>query len=107
MHHTLRSAALLAALTTFAATTGLAQSTGQALYTEKCQACHGPTGLADSGIGKVMHVKPIADPEIKKLSEAEMIQMVRAGDGKMQPYTGELSDAQIKAAVDYLRSFVK
>ena len=33
--------------------------------------------------------------------------MVRQGAGKMQPYEGELTDAQIKAAVDYLRAFAK
>jgi mono/diheme cytochrome c family protein len=36
-----------------------------------------------------------------------MIQTVRAGSGKMQPYKDELTDAQIKATVDYLRSFAK
>jgi mono/diheme cytochrome c family protein len=107
MHQTFRSAALLAAITAFTTVTGLAQSSGQAIYKEKCLNCHGPSGLADGGVGRLMKVKPISDPEVKKLTEAEMIQTVRAGSGKMQPYKDELTDAQIKATVDYLRSFAK
>ena len=107
MHFSLRTATLLAIITAFSSTAGLAQSSAQALYKEKCMNCHGPSGLADGVVGKLMKVKPISDPEVKKLTEAEMIQMVRTGAGKMQPYKGELTDAQIKATVDYLRSFSK
>jgi mono/diheme cytochrome c family protein len=84
-----------------------AQSSGEAIYKQNCQTCHGADGLASSGIGKVMRVKPVTDPEVKKLSEAEMIELTRKGAGKMQAYKGELTDAQIKASVDYLRGFIK
>jgi mono/diheme cytochrome c family protein len=86
---------------------GLAQSSGEAVYKEKCLNCHGPNGLANSGIGKIMKVKPITDPDVKKLSAAEMIDLTRSGIGKMQPYKGELPDGEIKAAVSYFRSFIK
>jgi hypothetical protein len=36
-----------------------------------------------------------------------MIEVTRNGSGKMQPYKGTLSDTQIKAAVEYFRSFIK
>ena len=107
MHCKLRAATLLAVITAFSSAAGLAQSTGQAIYKEKCMNCHGPSGLADGSVGKLLRVKPISDLEVKKLTEAEMIQMVRLGSGKMQSYKGELADAQIKAAVDYLRSLAK
>ncbi len=41
------------------------------------------------------------------MSEAEMIVAVRSGMGKMQPYKNTLTDAQIKAPVDYLQTLVK
>jgi len=86
---------------------GFAQSGGEATYKAKCQMCHGATGMADSGAGKAMKVKPATDPEVKKLSEAQMIAATKNGMGKMQPFKDKLTDAQIKDSVDYFRTFVK
>ncbi len=69
--------------------------------------CHGATGMADSGAGKAMKVKPATDPDVKKLNEAEMIAATKNGMGKMQPFKDKLTDAQIKDAVEYFRTFVK
>lgn len=85
----------------------VAQSSGAEVYKSKCQMCHGATGMADSGAGKAMKVKPISDPDVKKTSEAQMIEAVRNGMGKMQPYKDKLSDAEIKGAVAYFRTFSK
>jgi cytochrome c6 len=100
----------IAAVTTVLLVAGsmsFAQSAGEATYKAKCQMCHGEKGLADSGAGKAMKVKPATDPDVKKLSEAEMITAVHDGSGKMQPYKDKLSDAQIKDAVEYFRTFTK
>jgi cytochrome c6 len=90
-----------------AATVSFAQSAGEATYKAKCQMCHGEKGLADSGAGKAMKVKPATDPDVKKLSEAQMIDAVHDGMGKMQAYKDKLTEAQIKDAVDYFRTFTK
>jgi mono/diheme cytochrome c family protein len=102
-----RTSVVLAVVATFACAVSFAQSSGEAVYTTKCQNCHGPSGLASSGIGQIMHVKPVTDPEVKKLSEEQMIAMTRNGSGKMQAWKGELTDAQIKSVVGYFRTFVK
>ncbi len=80
---------------------------GADTYNAKCKLCHGAAGLADTGPGKAMHVKPITDPDVKKLSEAQMIAAVTNGSGKMTGYKGKLTDNQIKDAVSYFRSFIK
>jgi len=80
---------------------------GADTYKAKCQMCHGAAGLADSGAGKAMHVKPITDPDVQKQTEAQMIEAVTNGSGKMQAFKGKLTDAQIKDAVDFFRSFIK
>ena len=90
-----------------AGSVSFAQSSAEALYKAKCQMCHGEKGLADSGAGKAMKVKPATDPEVKKMSEAQMVEAVKNGMGKMQPYKDKLSDAQIKDVVTYFRTFVK
>ncbi|MGO9437304.1 MAG: c-type cytochrome [Terracidiphilus sp.] len=84
----------------------LAQS-GADIYKSKCQMCHGAAGMAESGVGKAMKVKPISDPAVKKMSDAQMIDAVRNGMGKMQAYKDKLTDAQIKDSVVYFRSLMK
>jgi mono/diheme cytochrome c family protein len=98
---------VLAVLVTFACAVSFAQSSGEAAYKAKCLICHGASGQANSGIGQIMHVKPLTDPEIRKMTEAEMIEMTRNGIGKMQAWKGELTDAQIKGSVAYFRTFLK
>ncbi len=83
-----------------------AQDTGAATYKAKCLMCHGAKGLADAPAGKAMKVKPISDPDVKKLSEAQMVDAVSKGMGKMQPYKDKLTDAQIKDVVAYFRTFL-
>lgn len=99
--------AAVTAVLLVAGSMGFAQSAGEATYKAKCQMCHGEKGMADSGAGKAMKVKPATDPDVKKLSEAQMIAAVHDGMGKMQPYKDKLTDAQIKDAVEYFRTFVK
>jgi mono/diheme cytochrome c family protein len=96
--------AVLAAMTVPAAP---AQSAGADIYKTKCQMCHGASGMAESGAGKAMKVKPASDPDLKKMSEVQMVDAVRNGMGKMQPYKDKLTDAQIKSSVTYFRTFVK
>jgi mono/diheme cytochrome c family protein len=102
-----KSAIALTVALALSGVVSFAQSSGADLYKAKCQMCHGATGLADAGAGKAMHVKPATDPDVKKLSEAEMIAATKNGSGKMTPYKDKLTDAQIKDAVDYFRTFAK
>lgn len=106
MRKSIRSHVALAAILVMAGVVSFAQS-GEATYKAKCQMCHGATGMADSGAGKAMKVKPVTDPDVKKMSEADMVKATENGMGKMTPFKGKLSDAEIKAAVEYFRTFIK
>jgi cytochrome c6 len=107
MRESIRSLMLLVIAATTVGTTCFAQSSGEAIYKAKCMNCHGTTGLANSGIGKLMKVKPVTDPDVIKMSRAEMIAATRNGMGKMQAYKDSLTDTEIKASVDYFRAFIK
>jgi mono/diheme cytochrome c family protein len=102
MTKTIRSQVVLAVVVSLACAVGFAQSSGEATYKAKCQSCHGSTGTPSPGIAKMMGVKPASDPDIKKLTAAEMIASVKNGKGKMKPIAG-LTDAQIKDVVAYYR----
>ena len=106
MGTSMRGNVVLAGLLAMACAVSAAQS-GEATYKAKCQMCHGATGMADSGAGKAMKVKPVTDADVKKMNEAEMIKATENGMGKMTAFKGKLSDAEIKGAVDYFRTFIK
>jgi mono/diheme cytochrome c family protein len=103
MTKTIRSLLVLTAAVTLAGAVGFAQSSGEANYKAKCQMCHGSNGTPNPGIAKMMGVKAVSDPDIKKLSADDMFAAVKNGKGKMKPVAG-LTDAQIKDAVAYYRS---
>jgi cytochrome c6 len=93
---------------------GLAMAAGTMAYAEdgkalfsKCQGCHGANGAADSSMAKAMKVPAATDPAVKALSAAQMITITTDGKGKMPSYKGKLTDPEIKAVVDYYRTFVK
>ena len=106
MSKTIRMQSALAAILLLSGAAGFAQS-GEATYKAKCQSCHGAEGTPNPGIAKAMGVKPASDPSVKSLSEAQMIAVTTDGKGKMPAYKGKLSDAEIKASVDYFRTFAK
>ena len=101
-----RSNVALAAVFSVASVLSFAQS-GADTYKAKCASCHGATGMADSGAGKAMKVKPVNDPEVKKMTQAQMIAETTDGKGKMPAFKGKLTDDQIKAVVDYYASLGK
>lgn len=103
MTKSIRSLAVLAAAVWMAGSMGFAQSSGAATYKAKCQTCHGATGTPSPGIAKAMGVKPVSDPEIKKLTADQMIAAVKNGKGKMKPVAG-LTDEQVKEVVAYFRT---
>jgi len=107
MNKTIQFAVALAAVVLIAGAVGFAQSSGEAIYKAKCQSCHGAEGTPNPGIAKMMGVKPLSDPSVKSLSEAQMIADTTNGKGKMPAFKGKLTDAQIKDSVAYFRTFAK
>ena len=86
------------------ATCAYAQDDAAALYKSKCQVCHGPDGKGDTPAGKKVGAKDLHSPEVAKMSDAELIGIVKNGKDKMPKYEGKLTDDQIKALVKYIRS---
>ncbi len=103
MTKTIRSLTVLAAAVSMACSMSFAQSEGAATYKAKCQMCHGADGTPSAGMAKMMGIKAASDPDMKKLSEADMIAAVKNGKGKMKPISG-LTDPQVKEVVTYFRS---
>ncbi|HEV2135694.1 MAG TPA: cytochrome c [Terracidiphilus sp.] len=106
MSKSIRFLFALALATSLAGSLSFAQS-GEAVYKARCQSCHGAAGVPNPGIAKMMGVKPITATAVKSTSEADMVKDTANGVGKMQPFKGKISDAEIKASVQYFRSLAK
>jgi mono/diheme cytochrome c family protein len=99
MKKSLRSHLVLAVVISLASAAGFAEA-GDATYKAKCASCHGATGTPSAGMAKMMGIKPASDPDIQKLTVAEISTVVKSGKGKMKPIAG-LSDEQIKDVSTY------
>jgi cytochrome c6 len=89
-----------------AGTVSFAQD-GAATYKSKCQMCHGATGMADTPAGKSTKARSFNDPDVVKMSDADLINVTTNGHGKMPAYKGKLTDAQIKDVIAYIHTLQK
>lgn len=80
------------------------QPSAQDIYMDKCAVCHARDGSGRTVKGRKDKVKDVRQT-IKKMSEAQMIEVVEKGKGAyMDSWSDKLSKAQIKAVVEYYRS---
>src|SRR5690242_17313487 len=85
---------------------GRAADDPQALFKEKCAACHGPDGAGKTPAGKAMKAPDLTAPEMRKETDDQFADAIQKGKGKM-PAMKSLSAAQVKQLVDYCRHFGK
>lgn len=78
-----------------------AQSGGADTFKAKCAGCHGPDGKKEM---PAMGVKPLTGPDVQKMSVAELTAAITNGKGKMPAYKGKLTDEQIKAVAEYVKT---
>jgi cytochrome c6 len=93
---------IVACLFATALTGTLAAQSGAELYKSKCQSCHGADGHA-TAIGKKLGARDFQDPDVAKMSEADLVKITSEGKNKMPAYKGKLSDEQIKSVVKYIK----
>ena len=74
-----------------------------AAYRTKCAMCHGPDG-SGSEVGKSMHIPDLRSPEVQKLPDAQLAQIISDGRGGMPPFKNSLSAEQVNSLVAHIRS---
>lgn len=75
------------------------------VYLDKCSVCHAKDGSGNTAKGRKLKVKDVRSPDVQKMSEAEMIDIVAKGKGKdMDGYEKELGKDMVKDVVEYYRS---
>lgn len=82
-------------------------------YDKACAKCHGKEGKGDTKMGQKLGAKDYTDAKVQAaMKDADAFKAIKEGfkdkDGKtlMKP-SEDLSDADIKALVAYMRTFTK
>ena len=75
-----------------------------ATFKAKCAACHGDDGKGMSPMAQKLGVK---DLTVTKLSAADIEKTIAGGKGKMTPFKGKISDAEIKALAEWVKGGMK
>ena len=79
-------------------------------FETKCAICHGKDGKGATTMGAKLGVRDYTDPKVQEaLKDEEMVKTIKEGikkdeQVKMKPFGDKLSDEQIKAMVEYVRS---
>jgi mono/diheme cytochrome c family protein len=81
---------------------------GKAVFSHKCQICHGADGNGNPGMANALHVKfvPLSSDEVQKMSDADLKTVITQGKGKMKPVQG-LSDADVGNVIAFIRTLKK
>jgi cytochrome c6 len=82
-----------------------AQDKGATIYKAKCQSCHGPTGNGDTPVGKATKARDLCSADVKKETDAEMIDMVLKGKNKMPAQ--KITADEAKDVIAYIHSLCK
>ena len=67
--------------------------------------CHGADGLSNTPVGKALGAQPYNSPEVLKLSDAQITDVIKHGKNKMP--AAQVTDDQIKALLPYIHSLQK
>ncbi len=85
-----------------------APASAQDVYLDKCSVCHAQDGSGNTAKGRKLKVRNVRSPEVQKLSEAELIEIVAKGKGKdMDGFGKELGSDMVKQVVTYYLSLAK
>jgi mono/diheme cytochrome c family protein len=73
------------------------------LYKAKCAACHGPDG-AGTAVGTKLGAHDLRSPDVQKMSDAELTEIITNGKNKMPAYAKTLKPEDVKGLVAFIRS---
>lgn len=83
-----------------------ADGDGAEVYNKKCSSCHGKDGAGKTTMGEKLKVKDLAKTE---LDEAKIVATITDGIAakKMPAFKEKLSDEEIKAAAQFVKTLKK
>ena len=79
----------------------------KSFYAQECSACHGADGTGNTAAGKKLKVRAFAAPEVQKLTDAKLSEIISKGKDKMPAFASKHSADEIKQLVAHIRTFAK
>lgn len=103
------SLAILAVVLVFQTSTQAASPTGDGgeTFKAKCVSCHGADGSGNTAVGKAMKIKNLGSAEVQGQSDAQLLEIISKGKGKMPAYEKSLGADKCKELVAYVRTLKK
>ena len=74
-----------------------------ALYSQMCARCHGLDGHGDPLLKAQMQIRDFSDPELRRVKNQEMEQVIMAGRKQMPGFGSMLSLPKIQTLTGYVR----
>ena len=81
-----------------------AEAEGAADFKAKCASCHGVDGKAATPVGKAMKIRDLTSAEVQSQSDAELLNIISKGKGKMPGYEKTLGADKCKELVAFIRT---
>jgi cytochrome c6 len=106
MKFMIRSLSTAAILCLFSAAAH-AQNKGATLFESNCQMCHGADGKGATPTGQALKVANLRSPEIVKMSDAELANVISKGKKAMPAFGSRLTPPQIESLLSYIRTLQK
>lgn len=95
---------LVAAVLAFLVAPAARADAPAAAFQAKCAPCHGKDGKGQTAMAQKLGVK---DLTVTKLSAADIGKVITNGKGKMTPFKGKLSDAEIGELAKFVAGGMK
>ncbi len=76
-------------------------------FKQRCSQCHGVDAKGNTTIGKSLKIPDLTGPEVAKVSDDELVQVISEGRGSMPSFKGVLDQSTIKQVISYIRSLQK
>ncbi len=87
------------------AAVGIADAKG--LFAQYCASCHGVDGSGNTPIGKSMKLRALGSPEVQKLADAKLNEIISKGKNKMPGFSSKLNAEEIKGLVAHIHALAK
>jgi len=78
----------------------------KSLFQSKCAVCHANDGSGNTAKGKELKVRDFRSPEVKKMTDAQLYEIVAKGKGKMEGYEKSLGKEKVQMLIEYCKEYM-
>lgn len=79
----------------------------EVIYKRQCTGCHGADMAGQTSMGKTFKIRDLRSAEVQKQTDAQLLDAIAKGKGKMPAYENKLGHDNIQALVKYIRAQAK